>query len=200
MKAKGLLIVISGPSGVGKGTICSALHQVDPQVVISISATTREPRLGEEDGVHYYFLPPDEFIKWRENGDFLEWAEVYGNFYGTPKNKVLNLLAEGKDVILEIDTKGAMQVKANYPEAVLLFILPPSFEELKKRLYGRETDCEEVILHRLAEFEQEMIMLPEYDYALTNNSINETVTLVQTIILAEKLKTTRMIAERRQPI
>lgn len=137
MNKKGLLIVISGPSGTGKGTVCKALLE-ENDFWISVSATTRTPRKGEVDGVNYFFLEKEEFLRRIDLEDFLEYAEVYGNYYGTPRSNVLKKLEEGRDVILEIDIQGALKVKENYPDGVFIFILPPSMEELKKELLIEE--------------------------------------------------------------
>ena len=134
---KGLLIVVSGPSGAGKGTICKALLEKHDDLFISVSATTRQPRAGEVDGVNYHFITKEDFIKRVEQKDFLEYAEVYGNYYGTPKSKVEEMLNSGKNVILEIDIQGALKVKENFKEGVFIFILPPSMEELKQRIIKR---------------------------------------------------------------
>ena len=147
-KNKGVLIVISGPSGAGKGTICKALLEKHKDIHLSVSATTREPRQGEVHGVNYYFLNKDEFLKKVEEDDFLEWAEVYGNCYGTPKSNVQELLDSGKDVILEIDIQGALKVKENTEEGVFIFILPPSMEELKQRIIKRGSETEESLMTR----------------------------------------------------
>ena len=145
---RGILIVISGPSGAGKGTICKALLEKHDNIYISVSATTRAPRVGEVEGVNYYFLTKEDFEeKVRENG-FLEYANVHGNFYGTPKGNVEKMLEDGKDVILEIDIQGALQVKENFKEGVFIFILPPSMEELKQRIIKRGSETEESLMTR----------------------------------------------------
>ena len=136
-KSKGILIVISGPSGAGKGTICKALLEKRNDLYISVSATTRSPRKGEVDGINYHFFTKDQFKEGIKNGDFLEYAEVYGNYYGTPKAGVNELLEAGKNVILEIDIQGALKVKEGMEDGVFIFVLPPSMEELKSRIIGR---------------------------------------------------------------
>ena len=140
---KGLLILISGPSGTGKGTVCDLLRQKHPEISYSISATTRQPRPGEQDGVNYYFYTKEKFREMIDQGQLLEWAEVYGNFYGTPKQKVLDRLDAGEDILLEIDTQGALNVMKVMPEGLFIFLLPPSLEELAARLKGRGTETEE---------------------------------------------------------
>jgi guanylate kinase len=192
---KGLLLVISGPSGAGKGTIVKALQRAIPSLHLSISATTRLPRCGEVDGVDYYFLERDTFNIMIEEGQLLEWAEVYGNYYGTPRQYVQDVLEQGKDVILEIDIQGALQVKEKLPEAVLLFIAPPSKEELQMRLFGRKSDSREEIEKRLKCMAGEMKLAGGYDYFVVNDSINRATDSIQAIILAEKCR-----AWRRQPI
>ena len=145
---KGLLILISGPSGTGKGTVCDLLRQKHPEISYSISATTRQPRPGEQDGVNYYFYTKEKFREMIDQGQLLEWAEVYGNFYGTPKQKVLDRLEAGEDILLEIDTQGALNVMKVMPEGLFIFLLPPSLEELAARLKGRGTETEES-LHQI---------------------------------------------------
>ena len=138
---KGFLIVVSGPSGAGKGTVCTAFLKEHEDVAYSVSATTRAPRSGEQEGVNYYFLSRGEFESMIANGELLEWAEVYGNYYGTPLKKIEEKLARGQDILLEIDTQGALNVQKKFPDGIYVFILPPSIQELEKRLRGRGTDC-----------------------------------------------------------
>ncbi|MCI6097298.1 MAG: guanylate kinase, partial [Selenomonadaceae bacterium] len=146
---KGLLILISGPSGTGKGTVCDLLRKNHPEISYSISATTRQPRPGEQDGVNYYFYDKEKFRQMIDAGELLEWAEVYGNYYGTPKQKVLDRLNAGEDILLEIDTQGALNVMKAVPEGLFIFLLPPSLEELANRLKGRGTETEESLQRRL---------------------------------------------------
>ena len=156
MQKEGLLIVVSGPSGAGKGTICKRLLEKNPNLGYSISATTRAPRTGEVNGVNYWFLSKEEFQKMIAEDGLLEWAEVYGNYYGTPAQKVRDSLAEGKNILLEIDTQGAALVRKKFPEGVYIYILPPSLEELKRRIIGRGTDSAESIERRLSCAREEM--------------------------------------------
>lgn len=188
---KGLLIVISGPSGAGKGTICKTLVE-KKDYYISVSATTRNPRAGEIDGKSYYFLTREDFIKKIESGDFLEHAEVHGNLYGTPKSSVLEKLDEGKDVILEIDIQGALKVKETYPDGVFIFILPPSMEELKKRLIGRGSETPESLLTRFNTAFKEINYISKYNYAVVNDEVNVAVEKIEGILLAERCRVDRV--------
>ena len=179
------LFVISGPSGAGKGTICKALVERFPGIELSVSATTRAPREGEVDGVNYYFLDKETFEERIAVGGFLEYAEVYGNYYGTPKQKVLNKLEAGVDVLLEIDIQGAKKVREVYPEGIFIFILPPSKAELRRRLEGRGTDSPEVIEARLAETMNEIHQIHEYDYFVINDDLEVAINEAMSIITAE---------------
>ena len=165
---KGLLIVVSGPSGSGKGTVNQRLLAMD-DFCFSVSATTRAPREGEIDGVNYFFITREEFEKRIENGDMLEHNIYSGNYYGTPREMVERVLAEGKNIILEIDVNGAMQVKQKYPDAVLIMLLPPSFAVQEQRLRDRATEPEDVIAMRLEETRREVPRVGEYDYVVYNN-------------------------------
>ncbi|SMB94579.1 guanylate kinase [Thermanaeromonas toyohensis ToBE] len=189
---QGLLLVISGPSGAGKGTICRALREKMPEVGYSISATTRPPRPGEKDGESYFFLDRERFLQMLKEGAFLEWAEVYGELYGTPRKPVEEALARGQDIILEIDTQGAAQVKRYYPEGVFIFIVPPSYSELEKRIKGRGTESPAAIKDRLAWVKKEMAQLDLYDYVVINDQVEEAVAKIQAIIIAEKCRTKRL--------
>lgn len=183
---KGLLIVLSGPSGVGKGTMYSRLLKTLPELTVSVSATTRKPREGEINGVHYHFVSKDEFERMRDNGEFLEWAETVSNYYGTPKAPVLAKLAEGSDVLLEIDVKGARQIKAAYPDCITIFVLPPSEEELARRLRGRGTETDEQVKARLALAVSEIGESGEFDHRVVNADIDTAVAEVIDIIRKAK--------------
>lgn len=188
---KGILFVFSGPSGSGKGTILSQFNEKynDCNIKYSISATTREPRDGETDGINYYFKSTDEFQKMINNDDFLEWAQFCDNFYGTPKGPVYDCIFKGVDVILEIDTVGALNVKEKYPEAVMIFVLPPSLSELRERLKGRGTETEETLNKRFNKAVEEIEKADKYDYIVLNDNLDEAVTEFVSIIKSERLKT-----------
>ena len=183
---KGNLFVISGPSGAGKGTICAAYMEKHPEMYLSVSATTRDPREGEVNGVSYHFMTVDEFRAGIEGGGFLEHAEYCGNYYGTPKDKVLEQLDNGRDVILEIESDGAMQVRSHYPEGVYIFVCPPSMDELQKRLVGRGTESEEKVAARLHKAEQEFKRAGKYNYMLLNDDVDSAVRRLEAIVEAEK--------------
>ncbi len=192
MQQEGLLIVVSGPSGAGKGTICKRLLEKNPNLGYSISATTRAPRTGEVNGVNYWFLSKEEFQKMIAEDGLLEWAEVYGNYYGTPAQKVRDSLAEGKNILLEIDTQGAALVRDKFPEGVYIYILPPSLEELKRRIIGRGTDSAESIERRLSCAREEMSCVTEqYNYLVLNDEVELAVKRMETIIEAEQYQIKR---------
>ncbi len=195
---KGLLIVVSSPSGGGKGTILSELFKRNENLKMSVSATTRSPREGEVDGVHYYFISKEEFKAKIENGEMLEYANYVSNYYGTPKAPVDKWLSEGKDVILEIEVQGGKQVKEIAPDCVSLFVLPPSLEILEQRLRGRGTETDDVICNRMAQASREIGCVTDYDYAVVNNTVEQAVSDIEAIIAAEKLRVSRdkTIAER----
>lgn len=176
------LFVVSGPSGVGKGTVVSLLRERTPHLGLTVSATTRKPRPGEIDGQTYYFMTEEEFSKRVANGEFLEWANVFGNCYGTLMSEVERVLTSGSSVILEIDTQGALQVKEKMPEAVLVFIAPPSLQVLEERLRGRATETEEAIERRLGEAEGEIERSSRYDKVLVNDELEDCVSELQALI------------------
>lgn len=192
---QGLLIVLSGPSGVGKGTVCAELRRMMPELVYSVSATTRPPRAGETEGVNYFFKSRSEFQEMIERGALLEYAEYVGNYYGTPREFVEQTIRAGKDIILEIEVQGAMQVKRNYPEGVFVFLLPPSLEALKERIIGRGTESPAVIDDRLSAASREIGMLRHYDYAVVNDEIEAACRRIQSIITAEHCRRERFMKE-----
>lgn len=189
---KGKVIVISGPSGVGKGTVVGKLLQSSEKFALSISATTRKPRNGDINGVNYFFLTVDEFREKIEKGLILEYAEYCGNYYGTPREYVEQCINNGKDIILEIDVKGAMNIRKNMPDAVAIFIMPPSRKELENRLRGRDTETEDVIKSRLEKAIDEMKQSDKYDYVVVNNTVERCVNDINNIITAEKMKSSNM--------
>lgn len=181
MNRQGILIVISGFSGAGKGTVVKKLMQTG-NYQLSISATTRQPRKGEEDGREYFFLTKEEFRKRIGEGRFLEWAEFSGNYYGTPKDFVLEQMKQGKDVILEIEAQGALQVKKQYPQAGSIFLTAPSMTKLKERLMGRGTEKEEQVAARLSQARREIEQMHEYDYIIVNDDMEECTAKVRQIM------------------
>ena len=188
VKNTGKFFVLSGPSGAGKGTICKRLLEETDKLDLSVSMTTRKPRVGETEGVSYYFTEKEVFQEHIKKGNLLEYAEVYGNYYGTPKTPVLDKLSRGIDVILEIDMQGALKVKESYPDGVFIFILPPSMTELRKRLTGRGTETAEAIELRLGEALKELSYIDKYDYCVVNGVLEEAVARVKAIVVAEHSK------------
>ena len=191
MQQSGILFVLSGPSGAGKGTICQELLRQIPNLQYSVSATTRKPRLGETNGINYWFKVKDEFEEMIKNDLLLEYAEVYVNYYGTTKEQVLKVLKSGKNVVLEIDPQGAMQVKAKFPEGVFIYILPPSLDELAARITKRGTDSKDSIKKRLAAATEEIQYALKYDYVVVNDKVETAVDSIATIISAEKFNSKR---------
>ncbi len=188
---KSMLIVISGPSGVGKGTIYNQLLQNDPSLTFSVSVTTRAPRPGERDGVEYFFITDEEYNRLLKEDAFLEHATVHGHCYGTLKTQVEGKLADGQNVLLDIDPQGARNVMNIWPDCVSVFLLPPSYEELRRRLYGRNTDAPEVIERRLSNARGEIEQANLYQYNVVNDDVERAYQMVAAIIEAEKLRTTR---------
>lgn len=179
---KGKLLIISGFSGVGKGTVVKRLLDEYSNYKVSVSATTRNPREGEENGIHYFFKTIEEFEKMIENKQLLEYANYVGNYYGTPKEFVESQLNQGINVILEIETKGALKVKEKMPEAMLIFLLPPDGDTLKQRLVGRNTETEEVIAERLKKAAEETVAMENYEYFVVNDEIDKCVDDINRII------------------
>ena len=196
MAKRGMLIVLSGPSGVGKGTVRKALFE-DPEVDFnySISMTTRNPREGEKNGVDYYFVSKEQFEENIKNGEMLEYAKYVDNYYGTPLNYVNEQLNAGNDVFLEIEVNGALQVRANCPDGVFIFLTPPDIKELRSRLVGRGTDDLEVINKRIQKASKEIRMMQNYDYAIVNDKIKNAVEQIKDIVKSERLKVNRVMPD-----
>ncbi|ACA82248.1 MULTISPECIES: guanylate kinase [Leuconostoc] len=193
MTQRGLLIVLSGPSGVGKGTVRKAIFNEDGiDFQYSISATTRQPRVGEIDGEDYFFVSHDEFEEKIANGDMLEYAQYVSNYYGTPKSFIDETLASGRDVFLEIDVQGALQVKSKMPEGIYIFLTPPDLTNLRERLVGRGTDSQEVIEKRVTAAREELKQMINYDYAVENDQVIHAVERIKAIITAERLRVARV--------
>ena len=191
MNESGLLIVFSGPSGAGKDTILKGLLEKEQQIRLSVSATTRSPRLGEEDGVDYFFLSKEEFSSRIEQDQMLEYAEYCGNYYGTPRAPIEKWNAEGNDVILEIEVQGGSQIKKKCPSCVSIFVLPPSLKELEKRLRLRNTEDEITIQKRLKAAQEEILKAKDYDYVIVNDTIENAIEQIITVIAAEKCRYVR---------
>ena len=192
MTKRGLLIVLSGPSGVGKGTVRAAIFSKGEQkFVYSISATTRKPRTGETDGVDYFFKTREEFEHMIQNKQLLEYAEYVGNYYGTPLEYVENTLATGKDVFLEIDVQGAIQVRELMPDGVFIFLTPPDLNELESRIVNRGTDSDEVIAKRMKTAREELELMKYYDYSVVNDTVDNAVQKIEAIIQTEHLRIIR---------
>ena len=185
---KGLLIVISGASGTGKGTVCKELLARERGVAFSISATSRAPREGEQDGREYYFRTRVEFEAMIAEGAFLEYADVYGNYYGTPLAPIEARRSAGEDILLEIDTQGALNVMERCPDGTFIFLLPPSLEELRRRITGRGTESEESLARRLAAARDEIRLGRRYRYAVLNDTVEDATARIQTILAAERLR------------
>lgn len=203
MKHKGILIVISGFSGAGKGTLVKQIMRDYDDYALSVSMTTREPRDGEEEGISYFFVEKESFEKKIEEDGLLEYAQYCGNYYGTPKAYVEEQLNKGKNVILEIEIQGALKVKEKYPEALLLFVMPPSAEELKRRLIGRGTDSMEVIEKRLRRAEEESEGIENYEYIVINDDLTQCVEEIHAIVQAASgnpVRNQKLIANMREEL
>jgi guanylate kinase len=189
---RGMLVVVSAPSGAGKTTLCREVRRFLPDLSYSVSYTTRAPRPGEVDGTDFYFVTESAFNELREAGGFAEWAQVHGNLYGTHAGAIERSLAEGRDILLDIDTQGARQLRARYPEAVLIFIIAPSMAELEQRLRERASDAGDEIARRLARARQEIPLWRQYDYLVVNRDIKDAVEQLATVIQAERCRTGRL--------
>ena len=196
MQRRGLLIILSSPSGAGKSTLARRLREWDDRIGFSVSATTRAPRPGETDGVHYHFVDRDGFLGMVERGEMLEHAEVFGNLYGSPMTRVAALLAEGRDVLFDIDWQGGQQVRnsALAKDVVSIFVLPPSIAELERRLHARGQDSEETVAARMRRSRDEISHWAEYDYVLLNDDLDRCAREVQAIVTAERLRRDRQVA------
>ena len=194
-RRKGMLLVVSGPRGTGKGTLCERLLRSDPTIMFGVSATTRKPREGEIDGVHYHFIDEERFDKMLAEKAFLEHATVHGHRYGTPKDQVERAIEEGRNILLDIDPQGALSVMSAMPETVSIFILPPSYSALRERLHTRNTDDPDEILKRLSNAYGEVRLLKHYTYALVNDRLDQAFGMLSAIIMAEKHRTTRYFPE-----
>ncbi|MFA6920929.1 MAG: guanylate kinase [Gallionella sp.] len=190
----GSLFVISAPSGAGKTSLVHALLANNRQIDLSVSYTTRPPREGEQDGVAYHFVSREAFIDMAGRGEFLESAEVYGNFYGTSQSWISQEMAKDRDILLEIDWQGAAQVRRLFPECVSIFILPPSLEALEQRLNGRGTDSVEVISRRMAAVREDVAHVAEFDYVIINDNLNEALGEFNAVVLAARLRGTKQLS------
>ncbi|MFD2626354.1 guanylate kinase [Salibacterium salarium] len=195
---KGILIVLSGPAGVGKGTVCNALREKNTGIEYSVSATTRDPRTGEKDGVNYFFKTKAEFEKMIENDRLLEWAKYVNNYYGTPIDPVLDTVNNGKDIILEIEVQGAKKVKERYPEGIFIFLMPPSLAELRARITERGTETEDLINKRMTVAQDELEMMENYDYVVENDQVEYAVERIRSIVTAEHCKRERLVEKYKQ--
>lgn len=189
--SKGFLLVLSGPSGSGKGTVSQELLKNNKDIVFSTSVTTRTPRPGEVDGENYFFVDIDKFEDMAKNNELLEYAFVHTNYYGTPKKFVFNEIEKGEIVLVEIDVQGALQIKKNYKDAIFIFLIPPTIDELKQRLTNRGTETEEEIKVRFENAFKELDFVGEYDYFIINDKVEQAVSNIETIIEAEKLRVKR---------
>ncbi len=197
---KGILLVVSGPSGVGKGTVCKYLTETEPDIFLSVSATSRKPREGEVEGQHYYFVSPEKFKEMIAGNEFLEYANYITSSYGTPKKPCFEHLENGNSVILEIEVQGGTKVKEKYPDTVMIFIVPPDMETLKQRLHGRGTEADDVIEKRIKRAYEEFDYLEKYDYIVVNDDIEKAAQRIKAIICAEQQKRSRVFEDVRKEL
>jgi len=190
----GSLFIVSAPSGAGKTSLVHALLNINPQIDLSVSYTTRAPRAGEVDGKDYHFVTREDFMAKAARGEFLESAEVYGNFYGTSQTWITQENAKGRDVLLEIDWQGAEQVRKLFPTCVSIFILPPSIEALEQRLKGRGKDSDEIIAKRMSAAREEVSHVAEFDYVIINDNLNEALRELNGVVLSARLRSTKQLA------
>ena len=191
MTQEGLPIIISAPSGAGKTTLCQALKKRLPDLNFSVSHTTRPPRKNEQDGVDYHFIPKEKFVEMTDRSEFLEWAKIHGNYYGTSRKNIEDTLQKGKDLVLELDVQGVEALRVLKYQGAYIFVLPPSMEELEKRLAGRGTEPDNQIKQRLEAGKKEIAKSHLYDYVVTNVDVDESVDTILAIIRAEKKRTSR---------
>ncbi|MBQ1609612.1 MAG: guanylate kinase [Elusimicrobia bacterium] len=191
MKKKGMIIIVSAPSGAGKTSICDALIKSDKNIVYSVSTTTREPRKGEKNGREYFFVNDSEFKKMVKTNMFVEWAKVHDHFYGTSKKVLEQTINKGKDILLDIDVQGAVKIKKQYKEALMIFITTPSLKVLKERLIKRNKDSITVIKRRIENAKKELTYLPKYDYLILNDKLDKSIQEVKSVICAERLSIKR---------
>lgn len=189
---KGIIYVVTGPSGVGKSTIIREVLKKFDNLVFSVSYTTRPKRLGEENGTDYFFVDQKTFIKLRDRGEFLEWAEVHGHYYGTSRSQVEEAIRSGKHVLLDVDVQGAMKIMEIYPDAVFVFIAPPTFSDLKNRLMMRKTESEESLQRRLEDAKWELAQAHKFEYLIVNRELTSSIRGLESIVVAEQLKISRM--------
>jgi len=192
LRRRGTLFVVSAPSGAGKTTLCREARLRVPHLAYSVSCTTRAPRPGEVDGHDFRFISRETFLAMRERGELAEWASVHGNLYGTPARPLETALHDGRDVLLDIDTQGATQLRQRYPEAVLVFVVAPSMAELEQRLRERRSDADQDIARRLARARDEIALWKQYDYLIVNRDVKEAIDQLMAVIQAERCRTTRL--------
>lgn len=192
MSRKGIMFIISAPSGAGKTTLCHKLLEACSGLYLSISYTTRKPRQGEIEGIHYHFVSEDIFKEMISSDEFIEWAKVHDNYYGTAKKKTEEILNQGLDILFDIDVQGGKLLRAKISDTVLIFVLPPNMEILEKRLRGRMSDSEETIIKRIGKAKEEIMEYKYYDYVIVNNTIEDALNQLKSIVNAERLKVLRI--------